>query len=277
MTADQSINYFAHKYPELYTGTSFDIIKFKHFNHFFNTTGNGFPDVSSLIEEFTINEKNKNFIDSFPSKYITDQPLFKVFTKLEERSEFPIPDYNSALPGLYTSEEISLIKDYALSRQVNKSNSHSNPYPNFKKDYSILWKGMHGLDKSWYEAAFWFYSECKTYFSSENVYGYHSAAPHESDLQKWSSLISDYERNFKMHGDASDPDFFSKISQAYQVSFNGDIRQFIKDRWSKELERIQEFLDQSIIYSKSMIEKDSEIVRLPEIGENSISKIKKIK
>lgn len=250
MTANQAFNFAMNAHPSLYSSDTLYEAKIKYFDHIFNTIGNGYRDINEFIYGHTINKKNKHLIDSFPDKYIGKEPLYMVYTKSRKIADFDMPVYESALDGLYTELELNDLPISAVKVQSNMKfpkDSIFTPYPNFSKDYSMVWRmDMSKLDPSWTEAAVWYYENIKPFFYSEDVVHYHEAVP--NDLKLKTNLISSYEKNFERYrkDGMTDSDFFQAISDAYEQEYTGDTEGFINIRWEKNLENIKNFIDETI-------------------------------
>lgn len=252
MTAEQAFNVSMNEYPSLYTANSVKQAKMKYFDHIFNVIGNGYRDLEEFIEGHTINSENEKFIDGFPQKYIGKTPLFYAYTEVEERGGFKMGLSHSSLPGIYTKEELENMPNVihtvrANGRRMLDDSKGFVPYPNFNKQYSMVWKmDMEQLDASWKEAAVFYYKEVKKFFESDNVQFYSSAIP-KNEVDK-EIMIEDYENAFKRYRveGMSDKDFHSKISKEYEMEYTGDTLDFINRRWEKELNRINQFIDETL-------------------------------
>lgn len=251
MTAHQAFNVSMNEYPSLYTDPVLEQAKLKYYDHIFNVIGNGYRDINEFIEGHTINKHNKGFIDSFPDKYISVQPLYQAYTETYENSPFPRGKSESCLMGLYTEEELKSMPQVKHTLQVNKSYRRREtfvPYPNFQKNYSIIWDNVSVLDKSWFEEAHFFYSKCKEFFASKHVHLYHSAIPSEENTEAWDKLIATYETNFARlkTENMNEQQYHQAISTAYEFEYTGNTKEFIKDRWKIEHTRINEFFDETL-------------------------------
>lgn len=256
MTPEQSFNLSMNEYPSLYTDAVLEQAKLKYYNHIFNVIGNGYRDVDEFVQAHTITKKNKNLIDSFPDKYITSEALYEAYTEIDETRSYPVGKRNSELPGLYTERELKNMPEVKYTMQVNKSHRRENfvPYPNFKKEHSIMWKDVN-LDKSWFEEACFFYTKCKEFFASEHVHRYHNAMPLEENANAWERLIDDYESNFVRlkTPDMTQEAYYQAITKAYNSEYSGDTKEFIKNKWKKEHARINVFIDETLERLESLI------------------------
>lgn len=250
MTAQQAFNVAMNEYPTLFSSDTLDDAKFKYFDHIFNVLG--YRDLNEFIDAHWIGKHNEHLLASFPSKYISSEPLYRAYTKSCKMGTIDIPEFDSAIDGIYTEAELEELESVAISIP-NKSQfcdddpSFPIPYPNFMKDYSMVWRmDMTKLDSTWTEAAIWYYEEIRKFFNSDKASYYDRAVPTNDRDKK--DLISDYEKMFlryKKDG-MSQEEFFEVISENYELEYNGDTEAFIHARWNKELERIKLFLDETL-------------------------------
>lgn len=258
MTADEAFNVTMNMYPSLYNASSLLDARFKYDDQIFNTVGNGYRDMKEFKDGHTVTAKNIHLTMSFPEKYITGEPLFYAYTEVEEKYGYKTGKESSCLEGVYSEKELKLMPEVVHTMQSNKKYKYDkgfNPYPNFQKEYSLVWDNISSLDKSWPEAALVFYKKCQEYFVSDKVSNYHYACPNEGDEAKWEKSIKVFEENFaryKTEGMSQD-EHYQKISKEYEVEYTGDTKDFIKRRWTKELKRINEFLDETIDRLENML------------------------
>lgn len=252
MTAEQAFNLSMNVYPSLYHANTIQQAQFKFFDHMFNVIGNGYRNHQEFIDAHTINNKNKKFLASFPEKYIGEIPLHHCYTKMQNIGNLKLPDLHSALKELLTIEEIKERTDIVYfnqcANQKNKQDKEA-PYPNFKKEYSLLWNvHLKDLDQSWIEAGINYYTQMKTFFDSEQIDLYSSAIP--KDPNKLQNLINQYETHFKHRKteNMTNQEHFDKISNDYECKYEGNTEQFIHQRWNKELLRIKDFINETLHY-----------------------------
>lgn len=257
MTAEQAFNYAMNKYPSLYATSSLQDSKYIYQDHIFNTIGNGYRNLKEFIEEHAINKENEHLLASFPEKYISDEPLYYAYTKTKKFADFEIGDSDSILPGVYTEKEINEMVGVAKCFvQTNAPIIEDDefpyderliPYPNFSKEYSLVWKmDLSQLDDSWKIAALEFYERAKDFFTGDFSHLYHNAA-HKSDW-RMEETIESYETNFKRYkkDGMSDKDWYVVISKEYGHLYDGDTKKFIETKWIKEKERIIEFIEETL-------------------------------
>lgn len=114
------------------------------------------------------------------------------------------------------------------------------------------------VDKSFAENAIWFYQHCVDFFNGPNTKTYAGLCSPENkeamlrskirksplDPNDWDSIIESFDKRFKssyenrkgMDLDLNES-YEEYISRAYNVPFNGDIKQFIIDKDNKHLAR----------------------------------------
>ncbi len=228
-----------HNYPTLYYSSNMDEAMLCVFDHTFNVIGNGI-DSKTLLEEC---KNNKPLNKKQTLKYSSEKTLFVGYTKLDEKMTNLLgekyPDFNSDIKGAFSEEEKNKKKDVVLWEEI-KPRTFNYPYPNFKKEYSLVWEeNFKELGEEWINAALWFYSSCQEFFNSYKVESYHGAFP-TSDSNADLSTIADYERNFKKYSS------WEEISKAYELEYKGDTHDFITRRFQKDLVRINSFLDETI-------------------------------
>lgn len=257
MTAEQAFNRSMNVYPSLYSSPSVELSKFKYFDHVFNTIGNGTRSLEEFVDRHTINKEDEDVITEYPEKYISEQPLFMVYKEFTMIGNHKSPKNGSDIDGLYTESEVAEMPDTYSTLQINKKykwdeDKEFSPYPNFRKDYSMVWNiGVTTLDDSWTNAAIWYYEKAKKFFNSEHVSNYHGAYPKTE--KNISRIVADYEKAFERYKteEMTELEFHKTISDAYELEYNGNIQDFIQRRWNKELSRILNFIDETLVKLKS--------------------------
>ena len=121
------------------------------------------------------------------------------------------------------------------------------PYPNFEKQYSVLWEiDVTLLPKSWVMAAISYYTDCALFFK-EGAKGYHNAYPYKDakTFEQVTTSIMNQKDKFK-----TEEEWFKYIEQQYSrrtgVSFTGDIDAFCKARWEQERQNSIAFCEETI-------------------------------
>lgn len=258
LNAEQYFNLSMNQYPTLYCSSSLEYSKLKVFDQLFNVIGNGYHDIEDFINKNKLNSYSTELINSFPQKYVSNEPLYNVYTELDSQSSrFKVPNFDSMLNGIFTEEEVKQFPDSYLNIQINNHSILGEefdditfvPYPNFNKQYSILWDDISSLNKSWIEAGIFYYTKAQEFFNSENTHLYHDSIPAEDDVIAWNKLINEFETTFKNHFDNTDntESMYEKISKDYELEYVGDTKDFIIRRWNKELSRIQNFISETLV------------------------------
>lgn len=252
MTAQQAFNYAMNTYPSLYTSQNLDKARLKYYDHIFNTIGNGYRDMQEFYDGHTITPENSHLLDSFPSYFIGNEPLFYAYTKIRDHGSYKMGDSEGLLDGVYTKQQLASMPEVLMTVQCNSLRAGDADsisfYPNFQKEYSMMWDDISELDISWTQEALFFYNSAKNFFTGPNNHLYSSACPRLSDKKGWEFKIKEYEESFNKYKkpDQTQEDFYFEITKAYNTVYNGDTKFFIALRWKNELDRILSFIDETI-------------------------------
>lgn len=225
-------------YPTLYLKYDFEQSKMAVLGHMFNTIGSGTHD---FINTITGKPLDFNTIKDF----FGDVPVYQY----EKNGQ-------SKLVTHLTDDQENFV--YPIEKDINHFHK---PYPNFQKQYSLVYSSNYSLmDNEWKQAALDFYLYCKDFFNNpERSKTYNHSFEFDSfdtlsDSQK--SEITDMKKiihNLSL----------KQISKNYGTEFFGDpkndedIANFLQNRWFKEKEKIYKFLDETI----SMLEKDLNLIK----------------
>ena len=159
ITPEQYIDYATYNHQTLYASPSYEQSKLKVLDHMFNVIGNGITDseffTTPLTEVQALETQKWYNVNTVWCGYkrvcITDL-------------SFVFPDY-SHLP-IYSTEQFDC-EEVKLWRKSDVSYKFE-PYPNFKKEYSLVWKyNIKELGIEWIQTAIWFYEKCKEWFETE--------------------------------------------------------------------------------------------------------------
>lgn len=116
-------------------------------------------------------------------------------------------------------------------------------YPNFKKEYSLVWKiPVQHLPTDWLEAAVWFYTACSVYFE-QGAANYAYAYP--SKERNFDKNMTEALNKQRVEG-MTDAEFYAAVEDKWGVPFDGNIVVFSTQRWKRERERIGEFIDETL-------------------------------
>lgn len=225
-------------YPTLYLKYDFEQSKMAVLGHMFNTIGSGTHD---FINTITGKPLDFNTIKDF----FGDVPVYQY----EKNGQ-------SKLVTHLTDDQENFV--YPIEKDINHFHT---PYPNFQKQYSLVYSSNYSLmDNEWKQAALDFYLYCKDFFNNpERSKTYNHSFEFDSfdtlsDSQK--SEITDMKKiihNLSL----------KQISKNYGTEFFGDpkndedIANFLQNIWLKEKEKIYKFLDKTI----SMLEKDLNLTK----------------
>lgn len=251
MTAEEAFNYTMNRYALMYNSTTVQEARTKFFDHTFNTIGNGYRTFDDFAESFQWTPKMASMTQSFPAKYIGDHQLYMGYTAMRDGEDPAVShrvDPDSDLHGLYTQEEQGLhpnvVRWIAVRSQKQEPFA---PYPNFKKEYSPVYKlELSKLDDTWLHAGVEYYQQAQAFFKGPNAEYYSGAWP--SDPKKQAALIKDFESGFArtIQGIADPQEQWKAISKAYNQPYDGDTPAFIQAKWAKEQTRIQTFIASTI-------------------------------
>ncbi len=246
LSPDEYIVNSIHNYPTLYLKYSFEQSKIAVLDHVLNVIGSGSDDFERMITG-----KPKNFADIEP--WFGEKKIYE-------------SEKNGSRKIVFESSEDTM--------EIEKSNDYfHNPYPNFKKRYSLVHSENYKMmSEEWKKAALDFYLYAKEFFQDKNKSKYYHYAfemeslnkPEKSNTEEYRklsmlynvriNLISDMKKAFEKRTE-------EQINKDYGVEFKGDktndadICKFLENRWLKEKERIQKFLDQTITMLESDLNK----------------------
>lgn len=231
-------------YPSLYAAPTREAAIFKIMDQIFNTIGNGIE-----FENFVGDEINEDVMAAAQKWFSCSNAAYGYY-QVDTYKGFERPIGDSIV--VHGSEK-HLHPDIVY--WVNfECNQPRDPYPNFQKRYSLVWKpSFKKLGIEWRNIAIWFYEECRDYFMDvDRVKSYHTSFPKKTEKET-NRLISDYKKRItdkKMY-----PDNVA-ITKAYGVKFVGDpendsdVAAFIQRRWDKERADIMIFIDKTLTMLK---------------------------
>lgn len=232
-TPEQYILASVEEYPSLYASTSYESAKMKVLDQLFNVNGNGIRDSEELAEELAFTPTDFEHA----KKYLTGEQTYYGYYKMKDYGTFQFPENTpDDLSGVLESERVNYPK--VVHWQACSLYEFTNPYPNFKKDYSIVWRSnFKDYGQDWINAAIDFYTKCKEYFEGD-CSTYHYAYPRKTEGETRQTRDS-YQKTMK---DKTPED----IEKGYGVPYDGDLDKFITARWMKEKARILSFIDETI-------------------------------
>lgn len=250
MPIEEVVNVSINTYPTLYASNSLNEAKMKVYDQIFNTIGNGIRDSVELQDAYCSNSTLKDISKHLPNKYISEEKLYQGFTGINDEMSSILgenaPDYSTLIDELLTFNEAEDDPEIKVLREFKKH--EFTPYPNFKEEYSLFYQDSVKLPEDWLVELKWFYLSCKEFFLSDSVYNYHYFYPRDSKEDKWNRLIDGYSKQFEKYKQSSEDDaeFYKKVSEAYELEFDGNIVDFIKRRGDKEISRVLRFIDKTV-------------------------------
>jgi len=259
MTPTQAVNTSINLFPTLYATSNAVTAKLRVFDHIFNVIGNGICDTEEFIEYSTLHENSP--VHTPLAKYLSGEQLYTGYTESEKFTygngpdEFiESPTSGSRINGAYTEAEKVNHPNvvYWLKSHLNLDRPYS-PYPNFKKEYSIVWQMDIGiLSTEWLDEMIWFYTKCEEFFNGENVNTYYNAVP--DDPAGLAARIKDYEEGFahKTKDCVTNEQRFATITAGWNASggeiveYTGNTEDFIRKKWAVNLAKIKGFITETI-------------------------------
>jgi len=248
------------EYPSLYANKNFEISKFKVYDHFFNTLGNGYSTFDEVENTFFKKEEiNIEKIKRF-SKELSFDGYSKVETFLVGEREVYFPDsYSLVARNVFEEEKINYpeviywrsinpnvdLNEIMAERNDLKFDTEFRPYPNFQKQYSLIWKLpeiFSLLNDEWKKEIIWFYEKCEFAINNGCFKNY-------SEFPTGSKKIDQrhVEEMKKFIGDRTN----EQVSKDYEVYFDGNVEDFLNRKWLKTKKEYLEFIKETIEYIKS--------------------------
>lgn len=218
-------------YPSLYSFSTFDAVKLKVLDQLLNVIGNGVRDTEELLENLKV-----VLVDiSTASRLITSEPLYYGYYKVRKIGSFEMGEGDSI--DVLESDRVNY-PDVVYWLEASRHSDFA-PYPNFKEDYSIVYRSdFHLLGPDWAEAAIWYYKQAQKFFETTPE-KYHYAFPCASDRES-NNQLADFTERLKSYANNEE------ISIAYELEYTGDPAEFLTRRWQKELTRINQFIANTI-------------------------------
>lgn len=224
-------------FPTLYCGRDYDDVAVRVFDQLFNVNGNGICDSKELanhVRGYPIDEAGTE-------KYFRGEVAcwgYENVKKFPSGNEYPVG--HSSVVALESDKHLYPNIKYWLDNTMYDWT----PYPNFKEDYSIIYRSNFlTYGDEWLKAAIWFYERAYAFFMERSQH-YPYAFPCKTK-QETNRRTKDMEEMLKKYSS------FEEISEAYECEFNGDVVDFQTRRWNKELERILKFIVNTIDLLKS--------------------------
>lgn len=228
LTAENYIYSCIAQWPTLYAANSFDEAKMKVMNHLLNVIGNGIRDNEELAEHLNGYEQGQTPQDKYRALKFIEEDFYSGCSE----------DWEQFVDSLEEELETNKIKYPQMKwRKYDNIRKYSfNPYPNFQKEYSLIYNCSDylKLDKSWILVAIEYYQNCLIRFQ-EDQKDYHSRWPSENPEKTKKDFLSHF-------GNKTN----EQISKDYEFPFDGDLDKFLTGRWQKEKARIIIFIEETI-------------------------------
>lgn len=246
LSPDEYIVNSINNYPTLYLKYSFEQSKIAVLDHVLNVIGSGSDDFERMITG-----KPKSFAEI--ENWFGENKVYEYEKNGSRKIVFESSE---------NTMEIEKYKDYFHV-----------PYPNFQKRYSLVYSENYKvMSDEWKKAALDFYLYAKDFFQDKNKSKHYHYAfemesltkPEKSDTEESRKLSRLYNTRMNLISDmkkAFEKRTEEQINKDYGVEFKGDktndadICKFLENRWLKEKERIQKFLDQTITMLESDLNK----------------------
>ncbi len=240
-------------HPPLYAFKNKRDAKFAIYDQIFNVIGSGYETKEDFFDNFMFKESEQEKLNYDIDKFFASEvPLYFAYSKLDPMfKSFGVEaGLSESFIGLLSKEEVEKRDDVAATHTGVRRDEPKTPYPNFSKEYSILYKedDLSFLSNDWLKEAKWFYKECQDFFKSDRVYDYHYYFPREEETRKWEKLINSYEKRFAQMKDPDDSleTYHKKISEAYELEYKGDTKAFIKERGYENVREALGFIDETL-------------------------------
>lgn len=222
------------EYPSLYSSPTYQDVAMKIYEQLFNVIGNGIRDDEELEEELRYNEVP--YTDAL--KFITDESLAYGYTKVR--------DYGGGVVMGDGDPEV-VVKESEKSLYPNivywvdfTNRPRESPYPNFSKQYSLVYKtNLVDYGHEWIDAAIEYYTYAKDYFESDKASSYYGAYPN-SDEHEHDQTLASYKENIARYSTKEE------IEKAYGVKFDGTAEDLATQRWNVEFARIKVFINNTL-------------------------------
>ncbi len=220
------------QFPALYAAESFEQAKLRVYDQLFNVIGNGIRDTAELRQDMQERPFNRDRATRFCNGA---QACWGYYDAQDFGDDFKIGRGESITAGDWEKDHHPDIVFW-----MDSGYCKWNPYPNFKKQYSIIWKAdfrkVAGDD--WVKEAVWYYGKCREWFAA-NSNQYHGAYPtgdQRKDTRYLDEMITARDRY------ESDEAF----SKAYGHEYTGDMHDFMTRRSEKTKADVIAFIDETI-------------------------------
>lgn len=267
MSLEEYIYNTISKYPTLYANKDFEISKFNVLDHFLNTISSGFD----KDEDFFDTLSKKENIDIEKIKRLCIESSYTGFSKVDsinlETRVLNTPVQSSKIvenifeedkdkyPNVIYWQKNDPTKEFDLQDIMNqrkglKIESKFSPYPNFQKEYSLVWINkdlLNNLDNEWIEGFKWFYEKSLESID-KGCFKDHSEFPTGSTKED-SNRIKQFENIIKNES-------FKKVSRDYGMEYNGNVEEFLTNQWLKTKDEYKTFINETINVLNDILDKN---------------------
>jgi hypothetical protein len=240
MTPRQYVLFSVLTYPSLYASPSYEESARMVFDQLFNTIGNGIRDHDELIESLT--RPIPDDLEAQTAKFLTGEPCFYGYFEMRDYGDFKMPEGDSIV-----CVESDKANHPEVVYWVNCRYCPFSPYSNFSEQYSIIYRSdFISLSNDWRNAAKWFYEQSRDFFNSERIASYHGYFGDGSSNDD-KNRISDFNEWIQYDFVSGKYKTFDDVSKAYGIKFTGYYNEFLRSIWDRELARITQFIDKTIV------------------------------
>lgn len=283
MTTREYVTIKALKYPILWASDSYEFSKLIVLDHLLSVLGNGIT-FDTLLADSKKSKKNQEELKLNPDNLFNGSEFYYVHKKgtpSYETLKHPITGKDADCLTLAEIQELGWDNDdYSYYPNGKRSVDKWRPYPNFTKQYSLLWENqadLHLLPQDFLKEFINYYEETYKFFSSDRKYLHFYACPRPNDEELWKTKLKEWEEIFerathKIPEDEKNAHF----SKAYGFPFTGDMKQFLIDRFNNEVENNISFIYETIVMLESVIKFQDEQEAIKQFNQQQLKKLKKM-
>ena len=262
ISVDQYVTMNALKHSSLYGGRSFESAKLGVLDHLLSTVGNGIT-FNDLVRDSKNNYRNKKILAQDATHLFDGTPMYYI-SKIVPKSDgnYAAKEY---LINPKTGEEVftlpmAQIKEFGWDNPEEYEwfeNSHRKieewrPYPDFAKDYSIVWNHKNELSKlpvDFLKAFIEYYKITLDFFTTEKQYLYHYACPRPDDEKMWKLKLKEWQDIYEKYTKdiENDEEKMKHFSKGYGATYSGNMREFLENRHKKNIEKCISFIKETLI------------------------------
>lgn len=237
--------------------------RFSVMDSILNTVGNGIDTSEDLLEALSVTNIDLKSIEEIEKDYFDDK--YVGFKKIiiyhedgtdEETTVLPENLEDLVFTGCHEGVVLTVLEkdkskheDVIYWKKAKRPSIKWNPYPNFQKEYSAIYKvDLNVLgDKRdvWIDEIITFYNDSIAYLESESSRD-HSYAYPSNKPQGDERLIASYKKSFEKYNSNEE------ISKAYEAEFDGDVEAFAARRWENNKSEWINFSKEAIKYLEKM-------------------------